>query len=434
MSKCIVRDNISQNSVVMISYKIESGRKRNRTVFMEKEKKKIISDLLYCIGATGLMNLILQFVVYPMVNYQIGENGFGDMLFWIGVVSILAPSFGLAVNNTRLVFPERQKTSNGDYISVLLIFTGAAAVVILVLCYIQKCKIAGSIVLVYIVLISIFRNYSTVEYRLNLNYKQQLLFYVILSAGYVTGALLCKFTGLWTGVFLTGETLAVLYVVCRGNIYRRFTEKTFYRKELSRKCIILAGAYLLTNLMLNLDRLVLMYSVGNEAVSQYYVVSLLGKTVAIIGGPLSSIIISYISKDDYHFNKKEFLKIVAVMSIMGLIFLGAAALITPVYIRILYPNLYAGVKGLNVLVNAAQIFYFLTTLLLVIVLTICDARWQLKIQISYSLLFSVTAVWFTNVAGLKGFAVAAFLSNLCYFLAAAAIGIKVLSDQKEQTK
>lgn len=378
------------------------------------------------------MNIILQFVVYPLVNYQIGESGFGDMLFWIGVVSILAPSFGLAVNNTRLVFPERQKTGNGDYISALFSFSGAAAIVILVLCYIQRCGIAGSIGLVYIVLISIFRNYSTVEYRLNLSYKQQLLFYIILSGGYVAGALFCKFTGLWTGVFITGETLAVLYVVLRGNIYKGFTEETLYKKEIRRKCMVLAGAYLLTNLMLNLDRLVLKYSIGNEAVSQYYVVSLLGKTIAIIGGPLSSIIISYISKDNYHLNKKEFLKIVAVMVIMGLTFLGVASFITPIYIKILYPNLYAGVRGVNVIVNAAQIFYFLTTLLLVVVLTMCDARWQLRIQSGYSLLFVVTAVWFTNMAGLRGFSIAALISNLCYFLVTTAVGIKVVSNENDK--
>ena len=85
---------------------------------MIKEKKKIIIDLLYSIGATGLMNVVIQFVVYPLVNRQIGESGFGNMLFWMGVVSIFAPSYGLAVNNTRLVFPEREKTSNRDYLEI----------------------------------------------------------------------------------------------------------------------------------------------------------------------------------------------------------------------------------------------------------------------------------------------------------------------------
>ena len=172
-----------------------------------------------------------------------------------------------------------------------------------------------------------------------------------------------------------------------GGIYDLKKKSTIYRRVLGKKCLILALAYLLTNLMLNLDRIILKYGVSDEAVSQYYVLSLLGKTIAIIGGPLSSVIIGYLSKDNYQLNRKEFGKIVGAMVIVGSVFLTITSIVTPVFIKILYPNLYAGIKGLNVIINAAQIFYFLTTLLLVIVLTVCDTKWQLRIQISYSGLF-----------------------------------------------
>lgn len=166
------------------------------------------------------------------------------------------------------------------------------------------------------------------------------------------------------------------------------------------------------------------YGVSDEAVSQYYVLSLLGKTIAIIGGPLSSVIIGYLSKDNYQLNRKEFGKIVGAMVIVGSVFLTITSIVTPVFIKILYPNLYAGIKGLNVIINAAQIFYFLTTLLLVIVLTVCDTKWQLRIQISYSGLFLITAIVFTMWGGLKGFAVAAFVSNICYFIGTFFVGMR----------
>ncbi len=391
---------------------------------MRNEKRKIVVDLLYCIGATGLMNIVLQFVVYPLVNHQVGGSDFGDMLFWIGVVSIFAPSFGMAANNTRLVFPEREKTSNRDYMVIVSFFAGVSMLAVMILCIFQGSGITKSVALMYIMLVSVFRNYSTVEYRLNLNYKRQFVFYFILSVGYMLGAFVCMVTNSWFGTFIIGETIAVLYVALTGEIYRIKEKNTFYRKDVGRNSLVLAAAYLLTNLMLNLDRIVLRYGVGNEAVSQYYVLSLLGKTIAIIGGPLSSVIIGYISKDNYHLNKKEFSKIIMAMIAVGSIFLAVTSIITPIYIKVLYPNLYAGIKRLNVIVNSAQILYFLTTLLLVIVLTECDAKWQLRIQISYTGLFLVTAIVFTIQGGLKGFAVASLISNIFYFFETTFVGMK----------
>lgn len=397
---------------------------------MEK-KKKIVSDLIYCIGATGMMNVVLQFIVYPLVNDQIGGDAFGDMLFWLGVVSVLAPSFGLAVNNTRLVFPEREKTSNWDYVVVVLIFSALSAIIITTLCISQSCGLLGSVFLAYIMIASVFRNYSTVEYRLSLNYRKQFIFYLLLSVGYVIGVYVCWLTNMWFWVFVIGETTAVLYVFLTGKIYREGRKRTLYGNSVVKKCFILSMAYLLTNLMLNLDRIILKYGVGNEAVSQYYVLSLLGKTIAIIGGPLSSVIISYISKENYRLNKREFSKIVIIMICVGGIFLLVSALATPVYIKILYSNLYKGIRNLNVIVNAAQIFYFLTTLLLVIVLTICEPVWQLRIQIGYSVLFVFLAVLFTRMNGLEGFAIAAFISNMCFFLITVCVGMYFVNTEKK---
>lgn len=391
---------------------------------MLNNKKKIIIDLIYCIGATSMMNIVLQFIVYPLINSHIGKNAFGDMLYWLGIVSILAPSFGLAINNTRLVFPKREETHNGDYGYVIVCFAAVSLAVTMVICVVQRNSAYAFLVLGYIVVISVFRNYSTVEYRLNLNYKKQFYFYAILSIGYILGGIVCLHTDSWFSVFVLGETAAVIYVVITGNIFKKLKKTSGFVHELQKRCSVLAGAYLLTNLMLNLDRIILKYGVGNTAVSQYYVLSLLGKTIAIIGGPLSSVIISYISKDNYRLSKKEFSRIIVVMTGVGSVFLMAASIITPVFIKLLYPNLYDGIGKLTIIVNAAQVLYFLTTLLLVIVLTMCDASWQLKIQLIYSAVFIVLSILFTYWAGLIGFAVAAAIANGGYFLLTVLVGFR----------
>lgn len=388
------------------------------------KKTKIAGDLIYSISAIAVMNIVLQFIVYPMINRILGENGFGDMLFWVGIVSVLAPSFGLAVNNTRLVYPKRDETRNGDYNITLLLFSIAAFLVMAIIAVIQNENIGSILFLCYIVLFSDFRNYSTVEYRLSLDYKRQLLFYAILSIGYIAGGILCWGLKQWHYVYIIGETLAVAFVIFRGSIYKGPFMRSEHFSEISRRCVVLAMAYLLTNFMLNLDRFVLKFIVGNSAVSQYYVLSLVGKTIAIIGGPLSSVIIGYISKDNYKLNRKQFQKIVLLMLAAGGIFWVGASIATPIFIHIFYPTLNADSLVLNLVINAAQILYFLTNLLLVIVLTLCSEKWQFIIQLMYSVIFAVLSIILTSLNGVLGFSIAALIANSFYVIFTIVLGLK----------
>ena len=186
-----------------------------KSIFQDKKNKKIATDLLYSIGAIALMNIVLQFIAYPIVNRTLGEIEFGNMLFWAGVISVLAPSFGQSVNNTRLVHPKRDNTQNGDYNSVLLLFSAISLVVVIIIGRIENYGWIPIVILGYVLVFSVFRNYSTVEYRLTLDYKRQFFFYAILSVGYIVGAFLCLYSSSWFPVYIIGETLAVLYVVVK---------------------------------------------------------------------------------------------------------------------------------------------------------------------------------------------------------------------------
>ena len=391
---------------------------------MLKKYKKIFGDLFYSIGAMALMNVVLQFAVYPLVNKTLGEKIFGEMLFWLGIVSVLAPSFGTAVNNARLVFPARDSVKNGDYDYVLLLFSFISFAVTAVIAIAQKYPAGYVLVLGYIVIISVVRNYSTVEYRLSLNYKKQFVFYGILSAGYLMGALLCVWIQNWFWIFILGETFAVAYVVINGTIYRNPWEKSGFIGDIGKRCITLAGAYLMTNLILNMDRFVLKAFLGDTAVSQYYVLSLIGKTIAIIGAPLSSVIIGHISGSKYRISRSQFQKIILLIVGTGVIFWAGAAVVTPVFIKLFYPNLYQITWFSNLVVNGAQILYFLTTLLLVIVLTMCEEKWQLIIQSSYAAVFIVFSIIATAYAGFEGFAAAALISNILYLFFTVLVGLK----------
>lgn len=393
--------------------------------------KKITGDLLYSITAVGLMNAVLQFIVYPAINYRIGAALFGEMLFYLGIVNILSPSFGIAVNNTRLLTRDRDMTKNRDYLYIITIFSGISLIVGIIVSRYKGNTVLGMILFIYIVIVTILRNYSSVEFRLELNYKKQFFFYFILSIGYITGLIFFWITKRWEAVYIIGETAAVLFVVISGKIYRDLQEYSERKYIILKNTSTLALNYLITNLMLNLDRIVLLNLVNSEAVSQYYVLSLMGKTIAIISGPLNGILIGYLTKGNERIDKKSYIKTGGIMLGVGIVFLLGCAVVTPIYVKIMYPNLYSSIIDLNIIVNISQIFYFLAGILVVIVLTISSATNILIAQVVYSITFIVLSVILTKMDGIRGFSYSAVISNIIYFVLVYVVGYVSLSKSKQ---
>ncbi len=396
------------------------------------EKKRIAKDLIYCIVAVGMMNAVLQLIVYPIINNRVGETGFGQMLFMLGILNILAPSFGQGVGNARLVLPRREKLRNRDYNIVIAALSLVSAVIAIVFAIERKESLIGILLFAYVIVISIYRMYGNTEYRFTLDFKKQFVFYLVLSIGYVVGLLLFWMTKQWYWVFIIGETMAVLYVVFTGNIFGKQKGQELENRfqQILKSSVLLSVSYLVTNLLLNLDRFILLYMIDSNAVSQYYVLSLLGKTAAIVSGPVNSVIIGYITKDDTKIRFKSYLKGVALLLGVGALFVVACSIVTPIYIKLLYPNLYGAVEQLNVIVNAAQIIYFVTNVLLIIILTMCDIKWQFIIQVIYAIVFICSAIMLTKSGGLAGFAISAFWSSIFFFVLTALVGLHFARKNK----
>lgn len=389
------------------------------------KKKRIAKDLIYCIAAVGMMNAVLQLIVYPIINNNVGETEFGNMLFMLGILNILAPSFGQGAGNARLVLPRREKLRNRDYNIVIALFSLISAIIAIAFAITRKENVIGIYLFTYVIVISIYRMYGNTEYRFTLDFKKQFIFYLVLSIGYLLGLILFWETDQWYWVFIIGETLSVLYVLFTGSIFKRQDSQDLEDRfqQIFKSSILLSASYLLTNLLLNLDRFILLYMIDSDAVSQYYVLSLLGKTAAIVSGPVNSVIIGYITKDDTKIRLKSYLKGIVLLLGVGSLFVVACSIVTPIYIKLLYPNLYGAVAKLNVLVNTAQIVYFVTNVLLIIILTMCDIKWQFIIQAVYAIVFVCSAIVFTKRGGIFGFSISAFVSSVFFFLFTALVGL-----------
>lgn len=125
-----------------------------------------------------------------------------------------------------MVMPERETLKNKEYILTLGIFSIISAVISGIVGAARISTAVGIVMFVYIIVMSIYRMYACVEYRLSLEFKRQFVFYLALSIGYILGLLIFWKSEQWYWVFILGETIAVLYVFLTGNVLRHQSEKT----------------------------------------------------------------------------------------------------------------------------------------------------------------------------------------------------------------
>ena len=137
-----------------------------------ERQKRIVSNTAYTIGGALLMNGVLQILVYPLLNRFMGSDQLGELLYLMGLVAILCPSVGQALNTSRLVVRRDYEVVNGDYNILLLFFGGIGTAVSLFVAKDSMTSVPVVLWTVVLLMTTIFRYYGDVEYRLNLNYRR----------------------------------------------------------------------------------------------------------------------------------------------------------------------------------------------------------------------------------------------------------------------
>ena len=386
-------------------------------------QKRIVSNTAYTIGGALLMNGVLQIFVYPLLNRIMGSDQLGELLYLMGLVAILCPSVGQALNTSRLVVRRDYDVSNGDYNILLLLFGGVGTVVALV---VAKTSMTTPMVILWTIILlmtTIFRYYGDVEYRLNLNYQKYFIYYTVLTVGYVAGFGLYLLTKNWFLVFITGEAAAIVYLAATGTVFRGFFDRSKWFGKAFQRGGFLVFSYLITNLTLNIDRLVLENQIGHLAVTQYYVTSLIGKTLVLLVAPINTIIISYLTRKQERMNRKQFMMFTGIGIGVSLVFFICAQIGTPIFVKLFYGDLYDSVKQMITVVNLSQILGVLSAYLFIVVLTFTEEKWQLLLQIFHLVVILALVLLFTGSGGIMGFAGAVLIANAIRVAAVILLGL-----------
>lgn len=386
-------------------------------------QKTYFSNLLYTIGGVTIANVILQLIIFPLINKKIGVHEFGTILFLMGFVNIFAPSFGQGINNSRMVNIFRTMNHNGDYFRIVLIYGFGAFVITLFFIFNSEVDFLFIFGLFCILILTTFRYYSDIEFKINLNFKNYFFYFLILSFGYLFGYAIFIIFGNWFLVFIIGEFSALLFVIKKGTLFRKISQRTEKFSQIIGKSFILSLSYLLFNTSLQLDRIILKLIVDTVAVSEYFILSLIGKSLVLIIMPLNTLLISNLTASYKRITIKEFTRLLIYLFLGCVFFLIFCQLTVPIFIQIFYPEFTYLSKDLILIINLSQILSIATTTLLVVILTFTHEKWQLVARTIILLLFIMIAIPFTRNSGINGFSVASLWVNIFGILVISIFGL-----------
>ena len=387
--------------------------------------KKITGDVGLSISAIVIYNGCIQLLLYPMLEKQMGAVAFGVVLAFVSVMAIMASSFGTGCNYARMVNNMRETDCNGDYQIILGMISFLAIPVSVIACF---CIEQGNFIqlpgIILLMIVTMWRYYSDVDFRLRLDYKGFFLFYLLIAIGYGIGACIYSWTDSWILAFLLGEAAALVFVFYKGTIYEKpwFRKSKLYKESL-KSCMLLSASNLLSALSLHLDRLLILWLIDAKAVTIFYAATLVGKIIALLTVPLNSIIISYLAKYKEKINGIFYTKIAGGLLMVALGFEVISVGVSDLFVKWMYADVFTLVQPLFWLANAGQIMFFVTSTLMVVALKFMHEKYQVYLNLIYIILYLLISVPATMFAGVWGMGWAILSVNVIRFILAFSVGI-----------
>jgi hypothetical protein len=382
---------------------------------MSKTKWKIFFDMCLNIGASGAPIAVLQLIIYPYLASRISSEEYGLMITLYSLWIVISNSLGNVLNNIRLLRNAEYEKENikGDFPFLLKNFMIINFIIIFIgtIFYIKELDI---IYIVFSIVISMFillKAYFEVGFRIKLDYVSILINGILQCFGFILGLIFFYFIRIWQFVFLCGFLFNTIFTLLKTEMLKEAFVKTRLYKSVSKDAGIYTLATFSGSLMTYADKMVLYPLMGGHVVSIYYTATILGKIISMISGPVTGVILSYISKWS-NSQKKIFSKILIVGVILAVIGYGITMGISYPVINILFPQWKDEVMIYLPITTIAIAIQTLNSFLNPFILKFYDMKWQIIIGMVSVAVYFVMALVLWNFYGMIGFCIGTVLGQL----------------------
>lgn len=378
-----------------------------------KKYYKFFKDALINIVSNSLLLAMSQLVIFPYLSRVNDVSYFGIIISVYGISNIIVNVMGNTLNNIRLLMDNRiQNKSNFLYQLLVTIMLSFIISFFIYSVYEDPHNSITIILASIFTVLSIIRTYGIVTFRINLQYTKIIVVNILLMLGYIIGIVLFVVFQQWPLIFIMGEVLAIIYLRKSTCIYSGPIIKDKELLQIRSEHIQLATSNTIPNVMSSLDRILLNPMLGPTQLSIYYAANTISKMLGLLVTPISNVMLSYIINLDNN-KAKEYIKRIVVISIISAIpayFLLES--ISPILIKILYPQVFRSALKINRIVSLTVIIGLLISVLNPFIMKFCKMKYYTWIQILYGITYLIAVVFLTLKFNLYGFCLATLFSNL----------------------
>lgn len=379
------------------------------------KKIQLIFDMGLNICAVGFPIAMLQLVVYPYLSRRIDTDSYGLMITMYSAWMVVSNSLGNVLNNIRLLHANEyeEKQITGDFNIFLRRWEVINLVVILALTiyYIQGFNIIDIIFSLLIASCIFLKAYIEVGFRIRLNYRSILINGLLQGTGFLLGMIVFSITGAWQFVFLFGFLFSMTYSAVRTGLLKEPCVRTEFYHKVSRESIQYTFATFSNSLMSYADKMVLYPLMGGHSVSVYYTATILGKIVSMLTGPITSVVLSYISKWNQK-NRNVFSKVLLSGMLLAVLGYFITLSISRPVLALLFPQWVQEVMQLLPLTTATIVIQTLNAFLNPFVLKFYDIKWQIVINMSSASVYFLGALALWYFYGITGFCIGTICGQL----------------------
>ena len=369
-------------------------------------KKKFMFDICLNIVSSAIPIGVLQVIVYPILARKIGAENYGLMLTIYSLWMIISASLGNILNNARLLMNEKYLSKNleGDF-NIVYTFCNilnVAAVLFSTWVYYGKFSSFNIFLSVIASVLILSKGYLSVGFRLNLNYKYVAIDSIMLSVGYLLGFILSYFTGFWELIFIFGYGLSYLFCISKTTLLKEKRIKTELFPEVKMYIRSLGFSAVISSIVVYADKIILYPLLGGYSVSVYSTASIFGKVMDLMLRPITSVVLSYISK--WKNDKNDILKRVLSIGILIAVFgyFGVLILSKPI-ICLLYPQWADDVVKLLPITTMTIMIRAIIGIIDPFILKFCNIKWQSRIALIQFVVYFISALTLYKFWGLIGF-------------------------------
>ncbi len=395
--------------------------------------KTVSIDFLYSCGAQVLLNGVQHLLVFPWINKMYGPEFTGRVLACLSIVYIFATTFGLGMNNVRLVEERKGNGSNGDYLSILLL---GSVFLTLIAFSARRFGFDPQVNFIWFAILCILnmtRIYGEVDFRIKLHFGSYFIYYALISIGYILGFLLFRQTNNWTHIFIVGELLSIIMLSFRQMIFASSlpSKKFLY---LTKSVILLFLSSIMVQIIISGDRLILKYFLGDRAVTVYSSLSLAAKIANMVVIPLGTLLLAYLTANTIPKTKSWLYKVSFAWIGLCLCALVGTSIASPIYVKLFYSNLYNEIVNLNLVVNIGLILAMIGYLYRIYLIATSNSLVVFLVESSSTIIHVTLAIILTKKYGMVGYAWSVIISRIIRIILGSSLTFLFINTNERNAK